>query len=93
MSWSINAKGKKPDVAEKLNSSRTAELSHVQGKEREIADKAVDLALAVVEATDEEKYQINVAMYGSASFDSAGKQTGQAIGVTIGLEWIEKTSG
>lgn len=89
MSWSINAKGKKSDVVNSLNSSRTTSLSHVQGKEKQIADKAVDLALAVVEATDE-KFDINVAMYGSASFDN-GEQIGQAIGVTIGFAWAQQT--
>jgi hypothetical protein len=89
MSWSINAKGTKAEVVARVNSARTAQLSHVQGKEKEIAEKAVDLALAVVDAT-QEKFDINVSLYGSASFENA-EQVGQAIGVTVGFAWVEKT--
>lgn len=61
----------------------------MQGKEKEIAEKAVDLALAVVDATAG-GCDINVAMYGSASFDN-GEQIGQSLGVTVGFAWIEKS--
>lgn len=80
MSWSISAKGKKAEVKERLTNSRTQELSHVQGKEREIADRAVDLALEVVEATAD-KFNLEISMFGSASFDEKGDQAGQAVGV------------
>jgi hypothetical protein len=89
MSWSISAKGTKAEVVANLNAARKAQLSHVQGKEKEIAEKAVDLALAAIEATDE-KFNPSVSMFGSASFDSVGAQNGQSIGVNVNFASAEQ---
>ena len=81
MSWSINAKGNKADVKARLNNP--PELSHVQGKERDLADSAVNPAIAVVHASSE-KFKFEVSLHGSAVFEN-GEQTGQAIGVNVAL--------
>jgi hypothetical protein len=81
MSWSISAKGTKVNVLANLNAARTAKLSHVQGKEKEIAEKAVDLALAVVQSNSENS-EFDISIFGSASLEN-GEQVRQGVSLAV----------
>lgn len=90
MSWSYSKSGTRDEIKKFLDEEAPKALSHVTGVERSIADQALGLARATVEAISpdtSDKYDIKLSAHGSAVFDSNGNQIAQNIGVTVNPVW------
>lgn len=90
MSWSYSKSGSKEELKKFLDEEAPKALAHVTGVERTIADQALGLARATVEAISpdtSDKYDIKLSANGSAVFDGDGNQIAQSISVTVSPVW------
>lgn len=84
MSWSISASGDRNSVLERL-AEQSNNITHLVGTEAELKDKAVALAVAVVEACEDGSVT-SVSLYGSASIGRHGDQRKQSVTVSVSTQ-------
>ena len=87
MSWSINAKGNKEDVLQAVSKQLENVKAYIKDKELEVAVAIAGATTNAIQSSNAEKYEFSVALYGSASFNSDGKQEGQAFGANVSFSW------
>lgn len=80
MSWSISRGGKPADVASALRSDLAASPA-LASPEQQLKEKAVELAILVVESQSPDN-SVSVSAYGSASIRSDG-QSSQSVTVSV----------
>jgi hypothetical protein len=89
MSWSITAGGTKEETLKSLNEDAPRNIAHVTGVERTLADQALGLLRAAVEAnSDVDKYTITVSASGSATYNN-GVATMQSISLNVSQRYKE----
>jgi hypothetical protein len=83
MSWSYGKHNSPPaDLKKYLDEDAVKMIAHVQGVERSIADQALGLVRAVVEANASSSV-IDLSANGSATIDRDGNQSNQNLNIKV----------